>query len=102
DGLTEFFDSALRRGDATCVIGTEEIREGVTRRLRTAGWDIGGSSPHPRFRLMNAEGASIFMRNGLPDAALVEEVVSELDRYRRDAGEGSSPRLTIFGNTCPP
>ena len=69
DGLASFFNLALRRGDATCVIGTEEVREGLSRRLRAAGWDVGGPSGHKRYLSIDtADALSRFMRNGLPDA----------------------------------
>jgi hypothetical protein len=68
DGLAAFLDRALRRGDATCVIGPEDVREDLSRRLRQAGWDVGGSSGHHRYLVMDtADALSRFMRNGLPD-----------------------------------
>ena len=36
DGLAEFFDLALRRGDATCVIAPADVREGLAARLQYA------------------------------------------------------------------
>jgi CheY-like chemotaxis protein len=103
DGLAAFFDLALRRGDATCVIGTEDVREGVSRRLRAAGWDVGGPSGHKRYLAIDVTDAlSRFMRNGLPDADIIADIASELDQYRRDVSESASSRLTIFGNMVGP
>ena len=98
DGVAAFFDTALRRGDATCVIATEELRDGLGGRLRARGWSIGGSSAHPRYLAVDARDALRgFMRDGLPDRAALEKMVNETDDYRRRvAGEGS--RATIFGN----
>jgi hypothetical protein len=45
-----------------------------------------------------ADALNRFLRNGLPDAGILADIASELDQYRREAGEGPSPRLTIFGN----
>jgi CheY-like chemotaxis protein len=101
DGLAAFFTLALRRGDATCVIGTEEVREGLSRRLRADGWDVGGPSGHTRYLSIDVSDAlSRFMRNDVPDARIIADIVSELDQYRR--AESVSSRLTIFGNMVLP
>jgi CheY-like chemotaxis protein len=103
DGVASFFNLALRRGDATCVIGTDEVREGLDRRLRAAGWNVGGPSGHKRYLSIDtADALSRFMRNGLPDAEIVADIASELDQYRRDVSESESSRLTIFGNMVVP
>jgi CheY-like chemotaxis protein len=103
DGLASFFNLALRRGDATCVIGTDEVREGLSRRLRAAGWDVGGPSGHKRYLSIDTVDAlGRFMRNGVPDAGVIADIASELDQYRRDVCEGGSSRLTIFGNMVVP
>jgi hypothetical protein len=102
DGLATLFDLALRRGDATCVIGTADVREGLGRRLRAAGWDVGGPSGHKRYAVIDAADAlGRIMRNGVPDDQLVRDIVSELDQYRRTVSEGRLPRLTLFGNMAP-
>jgi hypothetical protein len=99
DGAAGFFDLALRRGDATCVVGTKRIREGLGDRLRTRGWDVGGSSGHKRYLAIDAADAlNRVMRNGLPDRDRLAEIVAELDQYRRAVSEGATSRLTIFGN----
>ena len=98
DDVASFFDFALRRGDATCVIATAQVRQGLHERLRTFGHDVGGSSGPKRYVAMDAADAlKRFMRDGLPAADRLAEIVAELDQYRRDAGQGAEPRLTIFG-----
>jgi DNA-binding NarL/FixJ family response regulator len=98
DDLTAFYDLALRRGDATCVISTEDVREGLSRRLRAAGWDVGGPSGHPRYMVVDAAAAlSRIIRGGLPDPDRLAEIVAELDEFRRTAA-GDGARLTIFGD----
>lgn len=98
DGLAGFFDLALRRGDATCVIATEDIRDALGARLRARGWDTGASS-QPRCYFMDAADAlDRVMRHGRPDRARVAEIASELDQYRL-AVSGKTSRLTFFGNT---
>jgi CheY-like chemotaxis protein len=98
DGLAEFFDLALRRGDATCVIATADVRDGLAARLQRRGWDVGATAGHDRYLVIDASDAlQRFMRNGLPDATRLAEVATELDHYRRTVCDSSS-RLTIFGN----
>jgi CheY-like chemotaxis protein len=99
DGLAAFFDLALRRGDATCVIANSRIREGLGDRLRALGWDVGGSCGHKRYLVVDAADAlNRFMRNGIPDGDRLAEIARELDQYRRAVCEGATSRLTIFGN----
>jgi len=103
DGVAGFFDRALRHGDATCVIDNEGIREGLARRLQVRGWNVGSSPGHPRYRVVDAVDAlGSFMRNGRPDTVRLAEIIAELDQYRLAAGEGSPPRLTIFGDLVVP
>ena len=98
DGLAGFFDLALRRGDATYVIATQDIRDGLSDRLRARGWETGSTS---RNRCQFVDGAAAldrFMRNGLPDHSCLAEIVSELDQYRLAESEADTSRLTLFGN----
>lgn len=97
--LGGFVDDALRRGDATCVVAPERVREALGERLRTQGWNIGGPSGHSRYLAMDTVDAlNRFMVNGMPDADRLTEIVAELDAYRVRVGEGSPPRLTLFGD----
>jgi CheY-like chemotaxis protein len=99
DGGAIFLDAALRRGDATCIIVTERVRESLAERLRARGWEIGGPFGHRRCLVMDASDAlKRFMRSGFPDGDRLAEVAAELDAYRRSAAEGTPSRLTIFGN----
>lgn len=99
DDMAAFFDLALRRGDATCVIATTEIREGIADRLRARGWDVGGSSGHKRYLAVDAVDAlNRFMRNGLPDPNRLAEIAAELDQYRLAVCDAPGARLTVFGN----
>lgn len=98
DGIAAFFDLALRRGDAACMIASQRLREGLEARLRRRGWDVGGAFGHRRYQAIDvAEVLNRFMRNGLPDRDRLAEIVEELDQYRVAVAEGAMPRLTIFG-----
>jgi CheY-like chemotaxis protein len=98
DGAAEFFHLALQRGDATCLIGTELVRQGVNERLRSRGWDVGGSSESERYRVVDAaEAIGRFMRGDDPDPDRIAEIAGELDQYRLEASEGPVKRLTIMG-----
>ena len=97
DDLAAFFDLALRRGDATCVIATPRMRGGLAARLRARGWHVDGSSGHPRDRILDAERIlTRCMRHGRPDADRLAGIVAELDQYRLAVAEGAASRLTLF------
>jgi hypothetical protein len=100
DSLADFFHHALRRGDATCAAVTQPVRDALNERLRARGWDTSG---HPRYRVMDApEGLHRIMRNGLPDPAVLAEIVGELDDYRATCAESETSRLTYFGTLVAP
>jgi len=96
ESLAALFDVAFGRGDATCVIATEDVREGLGSRLRACGWDIDAQS---RCRVIDvADALRGFMRDGLPDPALLAGMARELDQYRLSAADGEISRLLIYGN----
>jgi CheY-like chemotaxis protein len=98
DAVAEFFHLALQRGDATCLIGTEPVRDGLNERLRARGWDVDGSSGKERYRVVDAaEALGRFMRDDHPDSERLAEIAGELDQYRVEASEGPVKRLTIMG-----
>ena len=102
DGLAAAFEQALRRGDATCVIATEDVRGGVAERLRARGWSL---EPSPRGRYLEIDAYDAmkrFMRRGHPDATLLDALATELDQYRSSVAQGPAPRLTVFGNMVTP
>jgi len=99
DDLAAFYDLSLKRGDATCVIATEQIRLGLSNRLRDRGWDVGGASGQTQYLAIDAAQAlNRFMRNGLPDASRLAQIAAELDQYRLAVTGRPESRLTIFGN----
>jgi len=99
DGLAAFFDLSLRRGDATCVIATGDIRAGLNARLQARGWQTEGPSANARYLVVDAAAAlNRFMRNGLPDMRVLHEIAEELETYRASVTGEDKARLTIFGN----
>lgn len=101
DEVAAFFDVALRRGDATCVIGTSRFRERLGDRLRARGWDVGGLAGHDRYLAVDtADALNRFVRNGDADPDGVAKAIEELDQYRLAVGKGPTSQLTIFGNTA--
>jgi DNA-binding NarL/FixJ family response regulator len=103
DAVGPLLDLALHRGDATGLIGTEHIRDGVTAYLQARGWDVGPSGTLRRYRVFDTHAAlDGLMRDGLPDATRLAAIVEELDEYRRTVCTGPSSRITIAGNLAAP
>jgi DNA-binding NarL/FixJ family response regulator len=99
EDVATLFDLALRRGDATCVIASGEVRDGLSVRLRARGWKIGGADADQRYVAIDAaEALGRFMRNGLPDAPVLAAIAADLENYRRSTVERETSRLTIFGH----
>ena len=99
DDLADYFSRSLRHGDATCIIATEDIRTGLTDRLRRRGLNVDPQTGHPRFLAIDAAAALARVMHGrLLDPSRVAEIAAELEQYRIAAGETAQPRLTMFGN----
>ena len=97
DDLAAYFDLALRRGDATCVIATPRMRGGLAARLRARGWHVDGPSGHPRYRTLDAEGVlTRCIRYGRPDTDRLAGIVAELEEYRLAVADRAASRLTLF------
>ena len=103
DGLAAFCGHSLQRGDAMCVIATAAVRDGLGHRLRSAGWDVGGPSGLARYMVVDADAAiSRVMHDGLPDAAVMADIVAEMDHFRRATSESAGARLTSVGDAVVP
>jgi DNA-binding NarL/FixJ family response regulator len=99
DNLTPFLDLALRRGDATWVIGDQEIRTEVAHRLQAYGWRTGGATGHKRFRVLDTSDAlDRLTPNGVLDAQVLADIATELEAYRLAVTDTPSARLTIVGD----
>jgi DNA-binding NarL/FixJ family response regulator len=103
EAVGPLLDLALQRGDATGLIGTEHIRDGVTAHLQERGWDVGPSGAFRRYRVFDTHAAlDGLMRDGLPDPTVLAAIVEDLDEYRRTVCTDPSSRLTIAGNLAAP
>jgi CheY-like chemotaxis protein len=103
DAVAPLLDLALHRGDATCLIATESIRDGVSAHLQACGWDVGPSATLKRYRAVDTHAAlDGLMRDGLPDATRLAAIVEDLDEYRRTVCTDPSSRITIAGNLAVP
>lgn len=92
-------DLGLRRGDATCLIGTPAVRENIADRLRALGWDLDESGRHERYRPFDAaEALKGFIRDGMPDQGCLSQMIKGLDEYRAKVSKGTGSRLTVVGN----
>jgi CheY-like chemotaxis protein len=102
-GVSAFLDVALRRGDATVIVATQDVREGLQARLRLRGWNVGGPAGLARCLVVDAhEALNRFMRDDEPDPGRLSEMIAELDVFRRSEADNETSRLTVFGNMAVP
>jgi DNA-binding response OmpR family regulator len=102
-GVSAFLDVALRRGDATLIVATEDLREPIRARLALRGWNAGGPTGLARCLVVNAnEALNRFMRGDDPDPDGLAEMIAELDLFRRTEADNETSRLTVFGNMAVP
>ena len=103
NGVSAFLDIALRRGDATVIVATEDVREPLRARLGLRGWHVGGPSGLARCLVVDAnEALNRFMRDGHPDLDRLAEIIEGLDVFRRAEADNEGSRLTVFGNMVAP
>lgn len=94
DTLAGFVGGGLRAGESAIVIATPQHLDDLEARLETAGLDLPAALSEDWYIPLDAEQTlSKFIRNGLPDDELFEEVVTEvLERARR-----GGRRVRAFG-----
>ena len=103
NGVSAFLDIALRRGDATVIVATEDVREPLRARLGLRGWNVGGPSGLARCLVVDAnEALNRFMRDSHPDLDRLAEIIEALDVFRRAEADNEGSRLTVFGNMAAP
>jgi len=102
-GVSAFLDIALRRGDATVIVATDDLREPLRARLGLRGWNVGGPSGLARCLVVDAnEALNQFMRDGHPEPDRLAGLIAELDLFRRSEADNQTSRLTVFGNMVAP
>jgi PAS domain S-box-containing protein len=96
--VSRFVGTALGAGDAAVVIATKAVRDGLTQRLKTRGFDTFLAANQDRYITVDAaETLSKFMANGMPDAARFEAAIAPLLIRAKAAAEGENPRVVAFG-----
>ena len=77
--LSCFIGAALMAGDAAVVIATKAHRDGLTQRLQSLGFDTAQAFEQARYVPLDAaETLEKFMLDGMPDAALFNEVIGSV------------------------
>src|SRR5436309_5031040 len=96
--LARFVGPALVAGDAAVVIATKSHRDGLTRRLKSRGFDQAIARQQGRYVALDAaDTLSKFMRNGSPDPRrFMREVGNVIERAGDATGE-PHPRVVAFG-----
>jgi len=96
--LSRFVGTALGAGDSAVVIATKAVRDGLTQRLKTRGFDTLLAANQDRYITVDAaETLSKFMANGMPDAARFQGVIAPLLVRAKAVAEGENPRIVAFG-----
>src|SRR6202140_5680907 len=96
--LSCFIGAALMAGDAAVVIATRGHRDGLTHRLHWLGFDTARAFEQARYVPLDAgETLEKFMLDGMPDAALFNEIIGTVMGQAAAAAEGKIPRVAAFG-----
>lgn len=97
DDASLFLRAALDRGDAVAVIATDASRVGLAERLGGHGRDVAEAARQGRYLVYDTkESMSKILRNGRPDAGLVEAFIGGLERSRLSVA--GAERLTVLGD----
>lgn len=96
--LSCFIGAALMAGDAAVVIATKAHRDGLTQRLQSLGFDTAKAFEQARYVPLDAaETLEKFMLDGMPDAALFNEITGSILGQAAAAAEGKTSRIAAFG-----
>ena len=97
DQAARFSSRILESGELLVVTMTQKNRLGIRERLKARGFDMASMAAHGQYIELDAEETlPNFMRNGRPDAALLANIVADLDCQR--AARGPESRLTVLGD----
>lgn len=96
DLLTRFVGTALISGDIAVVIATRAHREGLVKRLRGRGFDVGVPRDEGRYVAVDAHAMlARLMRDGRLDANLFRDVLAEV--LKRASAGRERRRIVAFG-----
>lgn len=96
--LSRYVGSALVTGDSAIVVVTPRHREALERRLRSRGFDVGVPLGQRRYiPLDTAATLAGFMRDGLPDPTLFNQIACPAIEDARAAASAGRGRVVAFG-----
>ena len=96
--LSRFVGASLVTGDSAIVVATARHREAVAERLKSRGFDLAVPEKQRRYIPLDAATTlSKFMRGGMPDQTLFNELVGPVVEDARDAARGGRGRIAAFG-----
>jgi hypothetical protein len=96
--LSRFVGASLVTGDSAIVVATARHRQALAERLHSRGFDLKVPEHQRRYIPLDAATAlSKFMRGGLPDQTLFNELVAPIVEDARDAARGGRGRIAAFG-----
>lgn len=98
EGVGNFLNAALRRGDAVSVASAAPVRSALAERLGEFGWTVGDSGEFGRYRASDSVAAGFSVLSdghAVPDR--IASYVAGLDRWRV-ATAGAQSRLTVVGD----
>lgn len=94
-----FASSGLRKGEAVVLVTTEARREVIERRLKADGLDVRSVENSGQLAFLEAgELLSVFLKEGMPDAALFKTSVTRvIERASTNPETGAARKVRIFG-----
>jgi hypothetical protein len=96
--LSRFVGASLASGDSAIVIATPRHDDALTERLRSRGFDLRIPKSQGRYVPLDAaETLGKFMRHGLPDHVLFNELIGPIVEDARSAAAGGRGRIAAFG-----
>jgi hypothetical protein len=96
--LSRYVGAALVTGDSAVVIATSRHREALAGRLRSRGFDVAIPLRQRRYVPRDAsETLAQFMRGGMPDATLFNDLMRPVVEGARDAARGGRGQIAAFG-----
>jgi hypothetical protein len=96
--LSRFVGASLATGDSAIVIATARHHRALDDRLRSRGFDLAIPMRQGRYlRFDAADTLGKFMRDGLPDRVLFNDLFGPIVENARGAASGGRGRIAAFG-----